>query len=315
MQSLYAQYPPERIVPVNILKKGDLAQRIASYSWLAVKEENKHYTAILIGDLRHQWMQDLACSIKSNNIYLVDDGAVTVLLYNFVLKPADFTIPISMTVSSPERQEMARQLKLSLGMEVKNKKIEVFSIYPLGGDKVLTNTLSVLRNAFPPNVRMNKEWHFIGAPVSEKGLLSEQRYFDLLADAMANYKGYGRAVYFSHRAEDISGKQGMLAELGFSVEVNNAPYELILTQQGRRPKAVVGMHSTSLTNVKILFQGKVPVTCYRIPEADLEALKSQNVMTNLYSLYDALMCFYSKLPELGINSKVLADQDCPQLAQ
>lgn len=126
LQSLYKQYPPERIIPLKILFTGDLSKRIASYSWLAVKEKDKDYAAILIGDLRHQWMQDLACSIRSKQIYLVDDGAITIPLHEFVLKPRGFTIPIPMTLSSPERQEMATQLKLSQGMRIERKNCSCF---------------------------------------------------------------------------------------------------------------------------------------------------------------------------------------------
>lgn len=142
----------------------------------------------------------------------------------------------------------------------------------------------------------------------EKGLLPEQRYLEVLQDAINSNKRYGKPVYFPHRAEEMVSKRTTLLKLGFEIEINHAPYEMMLSQQGRKPNAVIGMHSTTLTNVKILFQEQVPVTCYRIPEENLEALKSQNVMTNLYTLYDALMCFYSKLPELGINSRVLNEQ-------
>lgn len=65
LSALYKTFPPAQLINVELLKQGDLTDRIASYSWIPNEFAAVNFGAVLIGDICEQWMQDIVCSVSS----------------------------------------------------------------------------------------------------------------------------------------------------------------------------------------------------------------------------------------------------------
>lgn len=302
LNTLYATFPPTQVINVVLLRQGGLAERIASYSWLAKELSAINFGAVLIGDIREQWMQDIACSVSSEEVVLVDDGAATLVLHDFILKPYEFLLPVSMYKSDPARRELATQIKKEQGLSLKQRKVSIFSIYDLGlASTGFRNEFSALMNEF--SEIEHDEWHFIGSPVVEKGIISEALYNKAVEDALSDGPASARAIYYMHRSEDISLKRHYLSALGYEIRAQDVPYELHLVEQSLKPRWIAGMHSTCLFNLKLMFGINFPARCYVLDEQELERMKTILWASDHYSLYDHIVSIYSRLEEFSIERK------------
>ena len=303
LQLLYTTFLPAQLIHVVLQKQGDLTERIASYSWLVAEFTAISFDAVLIGDIRQQWMQDIACAVSSKRVVVVDDGAATLALHDYVLKPNDFLLPVSMYQSAPVRRKFALQIKKAQGLALQQKKVSIFSIYNLGSaSEGLKNEFRALMSGFCAVEQ--DEWHFIGSPVVEKGIISEALYNKAVEDALAECPVSARAVYYVHRAEDVTVKQRYLMDLGYEIRTNDLPYEMHLVEQSLKPRWITGLHSTCLFNLKLMFGTSFPARCYVMNNQELDRMKAIQWASDHYSLYDHIVSIYSRLNEFGIEAKM-----------
>ncbi len=304
LHSLYRQFAPAELLLLALQKQGDLAERIESYAWLGRELQQVTYQAILIGNIRQQWMQDLACTLRSDMVIVVDDGAATLPLHDYILKPAAFRLPVSMYQADHARRQLAHDIKVSAGLHLRETTTELYSIYRFAETpSQQPNQLTLLRQQWQSRDSTNTEWHFIGSPVTEKNILSAELYRDIVRDAMLRQPAQKRAVYFAHRAEDMAAKAEWLQQLGFSIEITDLPYELHLASQGKVPTQIVGLHSTCLFNLKLMFGAEVDACCYVLSDAELAPLKQISWASDQYSLYDHITSIYRRLAEFNIGTR------------
>jgi hypothetical protein len=303
LNTLYSIYPPTQLINVTVLKQGEITDRIASYSWISNELANINFGSVLIGDMREQWMQDIACSVSSQEVFLVDDGAATIVLHDFVLRPNNFLLPISMYKSTTARRDFVVQAKKKQGLSLQQKKVSIFSIYNLEtASTALRNEFRALMSGF--SAFEQDEWHFIGSPVVEKGIISEALYNKAVEDALSDCPVSARAVYYVHRAEDVTVKQRYLTNLGYEIRTNDLPYEMHLVEQSLKPRWITGLHSTCLFNLKLMFGMDFPARCYVLNNQELERMKTIQWASDHYSLYDHIVSIYSRLNEFGIEAKM-----------
>ena len=86
---------------------------------------------------------------------------------------------------------------------------------------------------------------FIGQPLSELNILSEQKYLGVI-ESMSKKN---RIIYFPHRRES----KEKIRQLSVSVHHSDVPLELELLNIGKRPKLIVGFYSTALYSLKLLY--------------------------------------------------------------
>ncbi|SEA44476.1 hypothetical protein [Alkalimonas amylolytica] len=308
LQTLYRLYPPGRIRVLELLRQGTLQERIASYAGLATDYADECFDTIVIGDLRQQWMQDIACSVTAKQLIVVDDGAATNPIQRHVLKPAGYRLPVSMYRGDPSRRAQALAIKQELGLRIEPKAARLFSIFSFeDNNHCLRNDLSLLRQNWQPVSSSHREWHFIGSPVCEKGFVPTADYRAIVEDAAVLGSGEGQAIYFAHRSEDMAEKTPWLEQLGFQIEHNDTPYELLLAEQGRKPGLVTGLHSTCLFNLKMLFDKQVRACCYQLPDALLGSFQTTPWGSDYFSLYDHITAIYQRLAEFGIEIRMLSE--------
>ena len=291
-------------VILTIPKAGSLTSRIAPYADLAKQLQHIKFDLILVGDLRQIWMQDIACSLDCENIVLVDDGAATNVFVEKLIAPANFKLPVSMHTQCPERKQEAANIKQALGLNIVEKSMTLFSIFTFPDDNhTRLNQLSALRARFT-HTEKNDEFHFIGSPVVEKGILGDDDYYKMIEDALRSSRADNKPVYFAHRAEALESKKQKLEALGFSVELHDEPYELLCASAGRVPAEIAGMHSTSLFNMKILFAEQISASCYLMDETRLAQFATQHWGSDKFTLRDHIESIYRRLDEFNIEARL-----------
>ena len=304
IEAMHKIAKPESVKLLSIPKEGSLASRIGAYSDLISVFAKGAFSTVLIGDLRQLWMQDIACNINADNVVLVDDGAATNVFEKFIIRPSDYMLPVSMHSDNPERKLLALDLNSSLGISHNPTKFRLFSIFEFNYSKhSIRNTLSLLRQQFAlHDHNENVERHFIGSPVCEKGLLDSKRYYDILTHAAKSHDAKTSLIYFAHRAEDIKSKAQILSDLGYTIEFHDQPYELACASQGRMPEKVVGLHSTSLFNMKILSGNACEAICYMLNENELAAMGTRHYGSDRFTLRDHIESIYDRFEEFGITT-------------
>lgn len=299
---LHENLPDVVVHTLSIPKQGNLESRILPYAQLVGLFSGNIFDVILLGDLRQIWMQDIACSIDCKNIVLVDDGAATNVFVEKLIVPAKFLLPISLHEQSPVRKDKASFIKQQLGMNIGQRRFVLYSVFSFTQHSgAVLNRLSLLKAIFQNNTLETKaESHFIGSPVSEKNIVGEEDYEEILRDAAQLANSITPLIYFAHRAEDIAAKRPLLESLGYRIEMHDEPYELVCAKQNRIPRQIIGMHSTSLFNMKVLFGAEIAAICYKIRETKLQELDKINWGSDRFSLKDHIESIYSRLNEFNI---------------
>lgn len=290
---------------LDIPRHGDLASRISPYAEIIESLALRHFDVILLGDLRQIWMQDVACSVASDKVVLVDDGAATNVFEKYLIAPNEYTLPIPMHSQNERRKVEAQAIKRSLGITNEQRPFSLFSIFSFGSQqRAERNMLSLMKAQFDKReVQYSDECHFIGSPVCEKGIMTQRHYDDVLRDAASQKNQSEALIYFAHRAENLAQKENELNSLGFSIECYDEPYELVCARQSRIPRRISGLHSTTLFNLKKLFGSNVDATCYKIDDAHLNTLGNVNWGSDKFTLRDHVESIYARLDEFGITSR------------
>lgn len=87
--------------------------------------------------------------------------------------------------------------------------------------------------------------YFIGQPLSELNILSEQEYLNIIESFSMKYK----LIYFPHRRES----HDKIRQLEVPVHYSKGPLELELIHMGERPAFIIGFYSTALYTIKQIY--------------------------------------------------------------
>lgn len=295
----------KKTIKIKLIHIGDLTQRIHSYSRVLQELEN-NYTYVLIGDIRHQWMQDIACSVISENRIILDDGAATLPICEHILKPNSFNIPVMLFNSTIERKLEVIEIKNKLGLNTNYTKVKLFSVFDFNENSYGVNKFPFFKEKYNAGLSSKEKidvcWHFIGSPVVEKELIDEDEYFNVLTDALARNKekSIAKPVYVVHRSENIISKYDKLISMGFVVVENEKPYELYLLSLNQLPSKIVSFHSTCLFNVSVMFGDLIDKECYMLSNKSLCNLKNKHLMHQAYTLHDHVKSIYNRMSEYNI---------------
>jgi hypothetical protein len=293
---------------VTVLSNGSLERRIGSYGeYFAKSLRGKEFEYLLIGDVRHQWIQDYTCSVKAKKVVMVDDGGAVFSIIKYILEPLDFTLPMSSTVvTTDSRRVLATQLKNAYGMVITSTPVKLFSIfYQEAKSHITRNQYQHLCEFYNPRkgVETINEIHVIGAPFVEHNLLSQDDYLDYISSLNALNKNYtdAKLVYFMHRFEQDNHEKCLaLRALGFELRQSDINYELTLIQSATKPLAVGSIISTSLYNVKALFGEQVEAVFVPLKTKHLDFYQTTHWMVKQYTLSQHWQHIIDNFPRYSI---------------
>lgn len=294
--------PVTRLLRTGDQIRGTLAERIGAYADL-LPQLAASYDETLIGDLRLPWIQDLACAIPTGRLVMVDDGAATLPIYDFILKDSDWRLPLYLGDPDHPRRAEADAIKASLGLAPRTLDLELFTLFDLPGGRGGHNRFARLRAAHPLPERVGAAWHFLGSPLAEKGLMGPEEYLSVLTDAARRAPAGATAVYFPHRAENMADKAADLAALGYRVHPSDRPYELWLLEQDELPLEITGFASTTHFNIGVIFGDRIARNFYEASAYHDPTLGEVRFMQTKYSVRESFDSIYRRLPDYGVTRR------------
>lgn len=282
----------------NIVNSGSLEERIGSYIGVYNECKRHAFEYVLIGDVRQQWMQDIACALDCHNTIVVDDGAAILPVYDHLLSHNGCRLPVSLFQASNERKKLAQKIKANLGLVLKNKPIQLFSLYGFDNkQKYPRNDFSKIRAEFfkGEELKVSEEIHFLGSPYVEKGLLEEEVYFDFIECMIKNHEDSSSFVYFPHREENLKKKSACLKSMGVHLKETPFPYEIEALNGMKAGRFVYGMHSTCLFSLRLLYGNAIDLLCFKVPGKRLIEYENIRWMLDSYSLREHIEAVYQRL--------------------
>nr|WP_297456509.1 polysialyltransferase family glycosyltransferase [uncultured Halomonas sp.] len=221
--------------------------------------------SIYLGDFNSDWMHYLKCSVRPDDVFLLDDGTNTIFAYND---------HISKNVYWPKKERsLARQwLHNFLYFPFYNKKhaekrITIFSSFDLCDSDpfVIKNTYEELKKKMNEKFFMENEVYYFGAKYSESGIMSRQDELSFIARVIDYYKNIGnKFIYIPHRDEEQD-KLAAIEQLGdVLIKKLSMPAELYLMTNEEVPANIGGAYTSVLLNLKVMFSS-FSLLSFRIP--------------------------------------------------
>ena len=199
-----------------------------------------NYNKLFLGNLESGFLNIITKKFKQKDIILLDDGAKSIYLqasfdssnfYNF------FTM---------------------------------FNLKSLPNQKIEINNFKYLKSKIHNN-NLSDDIIFIGAKLSEIGLIKEDYYLDILSKLLKKYKNI---IYIPHREESFD-KLAKIEKMGIKIKYLNLPIELIGTQT--IPKKVISFYSTALISLKKI---------YNIESSFIKLNINRDILKIVYNYYE-----------------------------
>lgn len=305
IKTLLANFGTTLFYDLSIRNNGTLAERIGSYGDFYKRTlDGDIFDVVLIGDMRMQWMQDYACSVKSSKTILLDDGGANLAVYEHLLKQEVSELPVELFGNSTRiRRNEARKIKSTYGMDCDAKSFEIFTIFNKEAHpEISANDFSSISNYFNHGtpVTVLNEVHVTGGPFVENGYLDDADYYGYLEAYSRTAAEQGQLVYYLHRSEKPEKKREVLGSIGFEVRESEINYEFDLMKSNRIPHTVVSLVSTSLYNVKVIWKEKINARYIRLKDCHMDSLRKEIRMQDNFSVFDQFQQVYRRFNEYGV---------------
>ncbi len=236
---------------------------------------------IFIGHAQYVYMRHFANTLPCSKVVCLDDGNATYLLAEERRCPKN----------KNNEKNFKKKLKLFLKTKIQKinnndyKKLEFFTIYNIiagEGDSVIKHSFSYLRkNITEKNI--TDEVYFIGSPISETRILSQEEYLFHLKRVVKYFKNRD-VVYISHRRESEMNLKEISHKLGIKVVTFDYPLEYQLSIIGPRPKIMASFISSALDSCSLIFGDTMKVISFKL---DLKDSPLKDEIDNIYKGYES----------------------------
>lgn len=240
---------------------------------------------VFIGDAGNPLMRHFANYSQPQNVVLLDDGVATIKYARW-------------RSAGQWGKGLRRSKKVNLTLKRKllglrdsmPSAVTFFSVYNfnvIGSDRLVSNQLSCLRRRASELERCN-DIFFLGGPLVEAGILSEEEYFWHLQKVCDHFKG-SPVRYVVHRRENSERVKRIEDAFGWRGVLFDFPIEYQIACAGPHPKLLASFVSSALENCQKVFGDSLPIVSFRFnPEhfSALDSVKGQEVKA-VYDRYQA----------------------------
>ena len=248
LQRFGRRYPLFGKPMFSVLKLRILAQRY------------RKVESVFIGDQKNALMRHFSNLAATEDVVALDDGTATIKYARERCAGED---------GRPSRlgKRLGRFLKyLFFGLrDAAPEKLTFFSVYSVvlpQKDHLVLNDYSYLRKNIAA-IKTTQEVYFLGAPLVESGVLSEDQYLWHLTEAQRCLGGQS-VIYVRHRREDPERVRRIGHKLGWETTLFDFPIEYQLSQQGPRPEKLVSFFSSALENCRLIFGDMMQIVAFRL---------------------------------------------------
>jgi hypothetical protein len=236
---------------------------------------------LIIGNYNDLLNHFLIQNVSYNKLYLLDDGLASLdISVNRLNEIRNKKSILDLDRYKKIRPKMAR-LILNLNNKIPEK-IYFYTAYDLiknEKDCFIENKYMILKSGIS-QMTTNQTAFFIGQPLTELKIVSEQHYFRALEEIIRQLIKY-KVFYIPHRTE----KTEKLKKISKLVEVKNfnLPIEIAVLNERVLPSFFITFYSSAIVNLSIIYGKKFQYRMYKInPEHILKG------KTNILKFYKSL---------------------------
>jgi len=235
---------------------------------------------IFIGYERSEYMRHFVNITKNDMTVLLDDGVVTI----------DIAKERSRGRCNDKKISLAKNIKLNLKrflQGLKDSKIDsvcFFTAYDIEvhiKDKIIHHNYRYLRGNSCGASRASLVY-FIGAPLSEAGIMSQKVYFEYLEKVKEYFKGFN-VVYVAHRRESRENLNEIEAKLGFQVRLFDYPVEYQIIKSGDKPGVIASFVSSVLDSCRLIFGDEIKVISFRLSKGSYSREESVDMVYEYFA--------------------------------
>lgn len=266
-------------IEINTLKSYSNS-KLFHYIKLIKSLQKYTYDYIFIGS--YGSIQNIICqNLKSNNIFLVDDGTMTLQIQKEIYNKKSF-------------KDNIKTLRYQLfGLKtLKYNKVNFFTfldLQPLQDEIIIKNCFNYLQEIFSQsnkNDSSSEIIYIIGQPLyNHSNELTEISYMKYLKEIFLNYPEH-KIYYIPHRSEKISLQLHTYITTYAKIHINKYPIEIeLLLNNIPKPTIVVGFFSTALYTIMKMYQD-IHVFSYKIQDKDILDSKRLIEIKNFYNFFE-----------------------------
>lgn len=235
---------------------------------------------IFIGYERSEYMRHFINITQHNMAVLLDDGVVTIDIARERNEGSDNVKNIA----------FSKKIRLSLKryfQGLKDYKIDslcFFTAYNIKAgakDKVIKNSYKYLRDAAGRAAEIDLVY-FIGAPLSEAGILDQSKYFEYLKKVRDYFKGKN-LVYIAHRRESKGHLNEIEEKLGFNVKSFGYPIEYQIIKYGPKPNVIASFVSSALDSCRLILGDDIKIISFRLVKGTYSREDSVDMVYEYFS--------------------------------
>ena len=242
---------------------------------------------LFVGDYAFDLMRHFANAIHAHRKIILDDGNSTLLIDRArrerrrpYFLPAGFSGRAKHFVKSALCGMRARLAE----------DVDYFTIYQLDSagagprTDVTPNRYNYFRRPLLA-ARQTDETLFLGAPMSEKDLITEEAYLDYLGRALGHL-GDRSISYLPHRKEDPAKLAAIESRFGVGIGDAPMPFEYRLCYSGAVPKCIAGFVTSAFDTSRVLVGDRVPIRAFWIDPHDC-APSIREEIAEIYRYYES----------------------------
>jgi len=261
--------------------------RIFSRSFFNVYRLNKisrhlgEVEYVFIGYARYIYMKHFVNIVKHKKTIVLDDGHATIELAKERRKKL---------VANIKFKKKLKLLAKRYFQGIKDQDKEslcFFTIYDVlldVNDQLIKNNFSHIRSSIS-EIGLKSEVYFLGSPISESGIMSQDDYIEHLARVRDYYKD-SKLTYIAHRRESPDSLKRIEQDLNINVVLFEYPIEYQLAIIGPRPRILASFISSALDSCRMIFGNKLSITSFRL---DLEncVIREREEIESIYDSYES----------------------------
>lgn len=232
--------------------------------FLIKKLKKEIYNSIFIGDFGS--IQKVYIStLVSKNVYLLDDGAKTLLIYNNIKNKKNFF------------KKSFRQFRFNIfGLKTTtNKRIDIFTFFNLDNLKnsnITKHNFEYFKYVYRlKEKQIEKKVYILGQPIVENKRVRIKSYEEYLNKIMERYEDC-QFYYLMHRREDMKQLESYILKKNIEIIKSTIPGEIFFANMKSNPIAIIGVNTTLLFSLKKIYDN-LDVLAYKFKKENI--LKSE----------------------------------------
>lgn len=234
--------------------------KLSSQAKLIKKLQQNNYEHIFTGDYGII-NQLIIANLKALNIYLLDDGTMTLVTHANKLHPS-FRSPWG------KKLKLLRYRLFGLNLN-HNSTINLFTNYnikPHSSEEIVPNNYNYFKKTYTQNAVIDERIYLLGQPFAISKTMTDENYINYLKKIINCYKK--EIIYIPHRAETISDQLKALVSDRFTIQKNEGPIEIVFLSKNIFPTHVVSFYSSALFNLEKIFEATT-IDAIKIDDKDL----------------------------------------------